>query len=387
MNRTNSIITFLVLIALLPLWMLIAWRFTSRKKLVVAIIDKTVLTPKGQEHASLTWVLNNGRYAKNKHQLYNVSHDYYGFFPKDSMRYRIKGLERFTSDQLDQLSRDADILYCTDAYGIYRNEWYAGSNQTERSGIIYGGLSQQDVDLMERMKAAHKLVMAEFNCVGSPTAGDIEARFEQLFHIQWTGWTGRYFDCFDTVVNKELPHWLVRNYQAQHDGRWPFHKAGIALVSRTDEVIILEEGQGVSQPFPRLQTTAYGQSRFHLPRQLYYPFWFDIVHTDTAINTLAARFELDVTDTGRTLLMAKGLSASFPAVQEHKGADYHFTYFSADFSDNDISQAFSYFKGIHWFSFLFFNRLDPANRSGFFWRYYRPLVSTILAEYYKEKGR
>ncbi|MBS1687881.1 MAG: hypothetical protein JSS96_04100, partial [Bacteroidetes bacterium] len=134
-------ITIVILIILTPLWMWIAWLASPKKKLVVAIVDKTVLTSAGQEHSSLTWVLNNERYTKNKHDLYSVSHDYFGFFPKGDEKYRIKGLERFSPEQIEQLSNDADAMYVTDAYGIYKNEWYTKGNTSERSGMIYGGLS------------------------------------------------------------------------------------------------------------------------------------------------------------------------------------------------------------------------------------------------------
>ncbi|MFX5656654.1 hypothetical protein ABTE24_20980, partial [Acinetobacter baumannii] len=80
-------------------------------------------------------------------------------------------------------------------------------------------------------KAKHKLVLTEFNCIGSPTSDDIRARFEKLFALKWTGWTGRFFDSFDTSLNPELPKWLIRNYEAEHNGHWPFKKSGIAFVS------------------------------------------------------------------------------------------------------------------------------------------------------------
>src|SRR5579872_2859980 len=87
-----------------PLWMWGAWYFTPKTKLVVAIVDKTVLDRDGQEHISLTWLLNNLRYTKTSSDLYHISDDYFGFFPKDNQKFRIKGLERFSSQQLNQLS-------------------------------------------------------------------------------------------------------------------------------------------------------------------------------------------------------------------------------------------------------------------------------------------
>jgi hypothetical protein len=50
---------------------------------------------------------------------------------------------------LEQLSKDSDVAFFTDTYGIYRQEWFAGKSQTERSGILYGGMSDQDLTLLK----------------------------------------------------------------------------------------------------------------------------------------------------------------------------------------------------------------------------------------------
>lgn len=371
-------ITIVILLLLLPLWMWMAWLLTPKKKLVVAIIDKTVLTTAGQEHSSLTWILNHERYTKNKHDLYSVSHDYFGFFPKDNEKYRIKGLERFSSEQIKQLSNDADAVYVTDAYGIYKNEWYSKTKGSEGSGIIYGGLSQQDIDLMKEMKAKHKLVLAEFNTIGSPTNEDIRQQFEHLFALRWTGWTARYFESLDTTINTEIPKWLINDY-IRSGHKWTFKNAGIAFVNDKDKAVVLELGKHLSQPIPKIVTNdSYG-----LPRVLYYPFWFDVTITDTTINKVAARFVLDLTNSGKNELIQNNIPITFPAVQMHKDDQYTFAYFSGNFSDNPIKLGSSYFKGISLFSFPFYNHLDKTDRARFFWKYYRPLVTSILHDYYK----
>ncbi|MGN6566421.1 MAG: hypothetical protein ACTHJ0_00640 [Flavipsychrobacter sp.] len=372
-------ITIVILLLLLPLWMWMAWLLTPKKKLVIAIIDKTVLTTAGQEHSSLTWILNNERYTKNKHDLYSVSHDYFGFFPKDNEKYRIKGLERFSSEQIRQLSNDADAVYITDAYGIYRNEWYAKAEVSERSGMIYGGLSQQDIDLMKEMKTKHKLVMAEFNTIGSSTNGNIRQQFEQIFALHWTGWLARYFESLDTAINTEIPKWLINDY-LRSGHKWTFKNAGIAFVNDQNEAVVLELGKHLSQPIPKIVTN---DNLYGLPQSLYYPFWFDVTVTDTTINKVVARFVLDLTDSGKRELTQHNIPITFPAVQLHQDDQYSFAYFSGDFSDNPIKFTSSYFKGIPFFSFPFYNHFDKTDRAGFFWKYYRPLVTGILHDYYK----
>ncbi|MGH2644831.1 MAG: hypothetical protein ACRDE2_12835, partial [Chitinophagaceae bacterium] len=168
-KRKNIWKWILVIIVLLPLWMWLAWGFTPKRKLVIAIVDKTSMTRKGQEHISLTWVLKHQRFTVAHGRLYSIARDYFGFFPLKNEKYRIKGLERFSSDQLAQLSHDCDLAYYTDTYGIYYNDWYAHKNQTEGSQLIYGGMSAQDIEFLRLMKAKRKLVIAEFNDIALPT--------------------------------------------------------------------------------------------------------------------------------------------------------------------------------------------------------------------------
>jgi len=387
MLRKRITITVVIIIVLLPLWLFLWWYTAPKKKLVAAIIDKTVLTPKGQEHISFTWVLNHEKYTKNKYDFYKVSRDYFGFFPRPKEQYRIKGLERFTAVQLDQLSNDADLVFITDSYGIYRNEWYVKKKAEERSPIIYGGLSQQDIVFLKDMKNKHKLILTEFNCIGSPSTENIRTQFEQIFSMKWTGWIGRYFETFDTSVNKELPEWLINNYRRTHNGAWPFKKSGVALVSDNDLVEILEEGKELTDDMPKIITSDTAVKYYGLPHQLYYPFWFDIVLPDSPVNNVISHFDIGLTDIGRKKMQQIGLPYTFPCVQMHKGIDYEFYYFAADFSDNPISFGSSYFKGDEFFNFFFYNKLDKADRNRFFWKYYRPLVTTIINDYYKRLNK
>ena len=373
-------------IVLLPLWMWLFWRLTPKRKLVVAIIDKTVLTSKGQEHVSLNWVLNQERFAKNKTELYQHEKDYYGFFPLNDHKFRLKGLERFSGDQLEQLSNDADVAYLTDAYGIYNNEWYQRGDAKERSGILYGGMSEKDLYFLKQMRAKHKLIITEFDCLGSPTPDILRSDFEKNFGVRWTGWIGRYFDSFDTAVNRELPKWLVRNYQQQHDGQWPFKKSGIAFVRNDDKIVILENETHLNTEFPYIFFNGEAKAHYGLPERIKYIYWFDIMYTDTSINHVLSKFEIDVNESGKKELSANGIPSSFPAISVHINSDYRFFYFSGDFCDNPIRLTSSYFKGSGYFRWLMYNRQDPLERESFFWKVYRPLLTTVLNDYYGEKG-
>ncbi|HEY4325911.1 MAG TPA: hypothetical protein VGN20_18115 [Mucilaginibacter sp.] len=380
MNKKHLLQYSIYFVLLFPLWMWLFWFLTPKTKLVVAIIDKTVLDKGGQEHVSLNWILNNQRFAKTSNDLYHISSDYYGFFPGENEKFRTKGLERFSTDQLKQLSSDADLVYFTDTYGIYKQEWYSQKDGTERSGILYGGLSDQDVELLRNMKAKHKLIITEFNTIGSPTSVDNRDKFEKLFAMHWTGWTGRYFDNLDTNKNKELPRWLIHDYKKQHNRVWPFHKAGLAFVSNHDQVVILEDCTHLTDPVPDIITMGYGQKKLSLPAKMKYPFWFDVITPDLSVNHAVSRFDLNLNANGAAELKKYNIPATFPAIIMHKDKDYQFYYFSGDFCDNPIGMGSSYFAGIGFFKGLFYNSDDPSERKRFFWEFYKPMITSILED-------
>jgi hypothetical protein len=381
--RTGAVIrTLLIGLLLLPVWMLIGWLCTGKRKLVIAIVDKTVLTTKGQEHISLNWILNQEKFTKNRTELYRREKDYYGFFPFADNKFELKGLERFTTEQLDRLANDADAAYITDAYGIFRNDWYREGDDKDRSGIVYGGLSQQDFYLLKQLHDKHKLVITEFNCLASPTSPAVRTEFEAVFGMKWTGWIGRYFSSFDTSTNKELPGWMVRNYRLQHNGEWPFSKAGIAFIHSDDRVVILEDGSGLVQPLPYIFSSAEAQDRYDLPEKCPYSFWFDVVQPDKRVNQVLSEYRIETTDNGKKELNRHGLTSFFPAVTAHLDKDYHFYYFSGDFADAPISLGSSYLKGVHLFKRFMFSSRDVQDRRRFFWTFYQPLLTTILNDQY-----
>lgn len=385
MRTRNRLYGVIALVLLLPLWMWLAWLLTDKRQLVAAIIDKTVLRPDGQEHISLTWILNHQRFTKTERKGYTIDHDYFGFFPLENHKYRLKGLERFTDQQLAQLSRDSDLAYYTDTYGIYRHEWFQSDTAAERSGIIYGGMSRKDVDFLSMMKRSHKLVLAEFNAINSPTNPAVRNQFEATFGVHWTGWIGRFFDSLDTTVNRELPHWLVRNYKRKHRGRWPFTKSGLVYVSENDDVVVLEEDTHLARSVPQMLATNAGRAKFDLPDQIRYTYWFDVLTYDPRINQEMATYEVYPTKVGKTEMDRHGLPTRFPAILMHDAPDYAFYYFAGDFCDNPISMPSAYFRGIEWLSPVAYMSEGLTERKGFFWRVYRPMITRILEDCYARK--
>lgn len=373
-------------IMFLPFWMWLAWFVWPKSKLVIAIVDKTVLNHYSQEHASLTWILRYEKYSKTSKDLYSLGHDYFGFFPKDDKKYELKGLERFSNEQLDKLSNDADMMYITDTYGIYSKEWYLGGYIHDRQKLLYGGLSNQDLYLLKKMKQKKKLIITEFNTFATPTSSARAAEFERMFNIRWTGWVGKYFDSFDTLQNKDLPRWLIDNYKKQNNNKWPFKKSGIAFVNKNDHIVILEYINHLNSEVPYIVTAKEQREKYNIPKSIKYPFWFDIIQTARS-NTIVSFYNLEPNKEGMKILKRNGIPPQFPAVIEHNRNDYKFFYFAGDFADNPIAQAGSHFKGIRLFRKLFYNDDIAAERVSFFWEFYSPMVSKILKDYQEELDR
>lgn len=365
--------------------MWLGWLLTPKKKLVIAIVNKSVRSQQRKEHASLSWILNHEKYTKTRKKRYSEGNDYFGFFPQEKGKYRIKGLERFSPFQIHKLSLDSDLAYYADTYGIHSADWYS-KTPGKQSGMIYGGMSQQDIDFLGKMKQNHKLVISEFNILGPPTPPHIRNQFEKTFGVFSTGWTACFFSSLDTALNKELPNWLVNNYKIKHSGKWPFRQAGIAF-AKDEEVVILEEGVTLKDAIPYLATNKYGRQSFQVPERLKYCTWFDVVAADRKINNILATFDVAFNAKGMEVLKKNNIPFSFPAVIMHKETDYEFYYFSGDFSYNSLQKTFSYFKGIQAFQSLRFKMDDPLYRNALFWDFYRPMLTNILDNYYKKLQR
>lgn len=379
-------ILLLICICLTPLFMHLLWLLWKPSPLNIVLLDKTVLTKRGHEHASFSWVLINDKYVKRKdRKLYAIRADYKGFFPLNHEEYHIDDFELFNPRQIDSLVEANDMMYITDTYGIYTNEWYSHARITERSKIVYGGMTSQELNLLRGFKAQGKLILTEFNCIASPTKSNIRKDFEQTFGLKWTGWIGRFYDDLDSA-NKDLPRWLTRNYMKQHNMQWPFRKSGIVFVREDDHIEVLENGKDLLDEVPRIYTASENQENFNIPAIQKYPYWFDIMDI-TETNKVVSLYKVKPTARGDSIMTKYDILKDFPAVIEHYESDYRFFYFAGDFCDNPISQHLRKFKGIHYFRKLLYRDNSVGDREDFFWEYYRPLVSGILKRYNEELKR
>ena len=123
-------IIILIIILILPLINFIRWSFQAKKPIDIVILDKTVPTLDRLNHKSFNWILTNERFVKKeKKTSYSYKKDYYGFSPTRPLKeYGSTRKEYHLSEMMD-LPEKNDAIYFTDTYGVFFNDWYAGSQQ------------------------------------------------------------------------------------------------------------------------------------------------------------------------------------------------------------------------------------------------------------------
>jgi hypothetical protein len=385
--RSTLIGLFFILLFSLPIISIAVWYFSPTHSINLLVLDKTVLTTDANEHRSFNWILKHYKFVQpspqNKTTFYDIG-NYKGFFPLDSHKYYVDDLTLYTDQQLDSLADTLDMVYFTDTYGIYHNEWYRDVIQNdkmmlEHSSRIYGGTEMEDYELLKRMHERQKLILLEFNTIASPTRYRIRKLIEDEFGILWSGWIGRYFFSLDTNVNQELPGWVVRLHKEQYNGTWPYKKPGIVFVHESDRIVVLENERDLLHEVPVIQTKLYYQDFYDLPEYMRYPFWFDITQykdTDLIVST----FKIHVNERGDSILHHHKIPKTFPAVFGDHIVN-RFYYFAGDFADNPIPFTAVYTRGIEYLDFFFYDNKDMADRKKFFWRFYRPMMKRILYDY------
>lgn len=387
MRKIKIIIVFIIVFVPLITWLL--WVFENPKELNLLVMDKTVLNHNAQEHSSLFWVLNNEKYVKEDQKSHELNLDYLGFFPDGKGKYETKDLTNYNDKNIDSLSNVYDAAFYTDMYGIYSNEWRAeyfsdGKNRdtlrisSDRSVLMYGGLTKYDMSFLKQMKRKKKLILTEFNIIASPTSQKVRKDFETTFDVKWSGWVGRFFDNLDTTVNMEIPRWLINNY-LKDNKEWPFKNSGIVFVRSDDKIVILEHETSLTVETPMIETENQYVEEFGMVDVIKYPFWFDIVSTEIE-DDIVSNYHIYTNAHGDSILKKWHLPKQFPALIHHNlGGSFY--YLAGDFSDNPISMWTSNFKYVQWLSYTFYSSAS-IEREGFFWNYYRPFVKTVFEKNY-----
>ena len=369
----------ILIIVSAPVLSILVWYFSPKYPINIMVVDKTVLTPDGNEHRSFNWVLKHHKYVKPDKSFYELE-DYRGFFPLDSEKFYIDDLDMYSDEQLDSLSDTLDMVYFTDTYGIYFNEWYKHAELTEHSEIIYGRTSDNDFELMQKMHEKQKLILTEFNTIASPTSIKVRKKMEKEFGVKWSGWVGRYFFSLDTLKNPELPRWVVHLFKRQHKGEWPFKESGIVFVHDDETICVLEKDIDLEHEVPIINTDKYYQDFYGIAEHIRYPFWFDISYLEYD-DLVVSTYKIHSNERGDSILAHYNIPKEFPAVLGDHIIN-RFYYFAGDFADNPIAFSAVYSRGIEHLDFFLYENSDLSDRKKFFWRYYRPMMVKIMSDYY-----
>jgi hypothetical protein len=373
--RKWTIIFILLSPVLILVGMRVAWWFVPKKPMVVLAMDKTGLTWEEQNKQPLFWVLRHDRYVRKNGLLYDGKKDYLGLFPLKKNQYTVKDFQNMSEKDVQHIVSNVDVTYYIGTSGV-------STVVDKRSGLTQRGMTEKDMSFLKKMKKSRKLILAEFNAIASPTKTNVRHDFENEFGIRWTGWIGRYFTSLDST-NSELSHWIIKNYMKQHEGRWPFTRSGIVFAHENGTVEILDRKTDLKEAEPLIHTFFYGINQLEMVERIPYTGWFDIIQMTDSTNHAISAYELRVNDRGRRLLNQSGIPVIFPAVIMHKAKDFEFYYFCGNYSDNKIPSNSSYFVGGQHLALM----LDGTSKNRFFYDFFRPMLSSILRQYYNNRSK
>ena len=362
----KKVCTIIAVISIILASPFIIWKAKPSKNLDVVIIDKTVPTTSYREHKGFMWILNN---LKIKNEYSNTSFkydkDYYGFFPLSN--------EKYITKELPEKIGKPNLIYITDTYGVYKEDFYKKNASGNRSGIIYGGTKGLEVDKIKNA-LNNNTIIGEFNTLASPTDSTSKEKLENIFGLKWDKWIGRYFSDL-SKENIELPYWMQENYAMQQGEKWNFKGAGIVIVNSDDTIIVLRKDVEIAKGLNKIEFAPKAKNEFQVKNNLNYYYWFEITKADKSAEVLAS-YKLDVTKEGQKILDKYNLPRSFPAIVRKTGV-YTSYYFAGDFADSNSTPKVYSASGIK-----FFNKIttfdEDTNQNYFYWNVYYPLIKNIV---------
>jgi hypothetical protein len=357
----------------------IAWSFQTKKKLNIYILDKTVTSYERQEHKSFVWILNNSRYVRPDDKSYSVSEDYYGFYPID-IKDEVFDYKSVRINEIDAFASVYDAAYYTDCYGVYSFEWYKGKAKQIRSQKVFGGLTQNDYLFLKEMKENGRLIIGEYNMFSTPTNALLRSKTEDIYGVEWTGWSGKYYSSFDPNQSDGPPEWMPNLYENQNKTPWPTNELGIVLLSNDGLIEVLVNSQHLNNSLPKIVASDESVQKYGIANQIGFEHWFEFVTVDSG-SLIQANFKIDANEEGTKIFQKIGLKTEFPAIIKSSEKDYIY-YFAGDFCDNPAKLITSKIIGGKWLNNLLYKYTSP-NQSTFFKDFYTPLINSILNDYYQ----
>ncbi len=347
----------------------LVWRLSAFRQLEVWAVDKTVPYPDYREHAGLFWILKYEKIAKSgSKQLYNEKSDYFGFYPY--------GKDEWRGMPLPASGTRPDLIYITDTYGVYKDDYMQRRLTGEWSPKLYGGLSAEDINTIRKNLGEGNTFIAEFNTAASPTNQFDRDTLGRLLGVEWSGWIGRYF--VDLSVGNEVPAWVIESYETQHKKPWNFFGRGYVIFSDRDEIEVLSLGKDVGMGGMSFSFKDKWKDEFKLKKPVSYRYWFEWTNPRPGTDVVA-EFEFDLSAEGRAKFEALGLPVRFPAVYLSENTQYTGWYFAGDFAEINKPATPFRLKGIGWVKRVLADD-SVDNNDFFFWKAYVPLMQKILKD-------
>jgi len=367
-------------ILVVALCVLIPWAcYAARpaRRIDLVVLDKTVPFRNWFEHRSLYWLLGHLNVVKGDGANYAIENDYLGAYPPAVPGDPPERTRDLTSSDV----AGARLVYLADTYGVYREDLKSKERMAaalERSEKIYGGLTTDEARAAADALNAGKTLVAEFNTLGSPTGGDARTTLEAALGVHWTRWIGRYFPRLEDVG--EVPQWMRNDYEREWRKPWEFTGPGYVLMQDDEHCEVLRVGFEVDTIGLTIERERPIDAHLDAAAdRVPYPYWFDIVETPDAKRL--ASFAWHLKDAGRERLKARGLPERFAAVARRVpptgGVAW---YFAGDFADNPMDPRPVPFLGYLGFRHLVEGLKLAPSETAFYWRFYVPMMETILAD-------
>ncbi len=353
-----------LLVSALTPWAL--WHLGRDRPLDVLVVDKTVAKADYRKHAGLFWVLRHEKIVQRATgRPLVLDRDYAGYQHTPDGQPRIVPIP----------DRPSDFTYVADTYGVYEDD-LLGRPLGLRSNLIYGGLSLDEVHTLTRNLKPGATLVAEFNCIASPTVGQAREELSEALGVQWTGWIGRHFSYLDLTV--DLPLWVPRTWKRQTGRPWRFHGPGYVFVNEQGYLIVLVEGIDTPTPAFRITVDKVAAERYGTARRQTYDYWFEVMKPRPGAEVLA-HFDLDLTDSGRTKMRGVPITGPIPAIVRTRRPGHLAYYFAGDFADQPKVPATYRYR---WLPKIraWLGTEHRDDQQAFYWRVYVPMMQHILAE-------
>lgn len=359
--KPRTLIVLLFSLALVLCLPFVLWLLTPDQDLAVTVYDKTVSTPKAEQHQNVGWFLSHFKFPTQEGERFRTQKTYLGYHPGSEDPIR----------DLSTLDERTDLLYIADTYGVYKNgEGFSRTLAEGESNLIWGGSSASDIQALRTFlnRETGSTLVAEYNTFATPTPSYVQAQLYEIVGTRWTGWTGMYVH--DLSKDGEIPPWILDLYGPG----WEFSGSGIILYNINDEVVVLRSGIELQADQMTLSFTDKGTGRLGLSGSLPYRLIFDITEPLAGTEVLAT-YSLNVSAEGEILLDRFGIPSSFAAIQLKQTANHRSYYLGGNWAYGKRILNLFRLKGLS----TLLETVATGERS-FLWKFYFPLLRSIFAE-------